>query len=326
MGNHSRIESYLSELEGKSKIKLEDRDIKVLVEILHAPRTVYDVTKIINKKFEVKVPLDGDDNHGGDDSHEDTPSYRVVYLIAGPLSRPAVKKRFRKLVRYGLIKEIKDEKKLPRKARFAFHQKGTKPFEITDYGLFCYLLYEKQPRLAVLRRYWHYKVMRLLLSSYFEKQTVLGRHTPYEYFMIIRFLLEALSIIKQRVDIIDNVDEAEIYVHEVLNKSEKGKKYRTWKEEQISELEDDLLWHAKSLALRLMVDTASNDKDKSRRSLRLLGFLMHDKKFVKLVKGTMHEILSYYRGGKLLELDKLHLFMRDVRRMHAHAFSCPILI
>ena len=67
MGNHSRIEGYLSELEGKSKIKLEDRDIKVLVEILHAPRTVYDITKIINKKFEVKVPLD-DDNHGGGDS------------------------------------------------------------------------------------------------------------------------------------------------------------------------------------------------------------------------------------------------------------------
>ena len=327
MGNHSRIEGYLSELEGKSKIKFEDRDIKVLVEILHASRTVYDMTKIINKKFEVKVPLD-DDNHGGDDSHEDTPSYRVVYLTAGPLSRPAVKKRFRKLVRYGLIKEIKDEKKLPRKARFAFHQKGTKPFEITEYGLFCYLSYETQPRLAVLRRYWHYKVMRLLLFSYFEKQTVLGRLTPHEYWMILRFLLEALRIIKRSLDIIDNVDESEIYIHEVLNKSEKGKKYRTWKEEQIAKLEDDLMWHAKSLALRLMVDIASKDKDKSQRSLRLLSFLTHDKKFVKLVKNTMHEMLSYYGGGKLLELEKLHLFMRDVRRMHAYAstLSYPILI
>jgi hypothetical protein len=301
MGNHSRIEGYLSELEGKSKIKLEGRDIKVLVEILHAPRTVYDMTKIINKKFEVKVPLDGDDNHSDDDSPEGTPSDRVVYWTAGRLSRPAVKKRFKRLARYGLIKEIKEEEKLPRKARFAFHQKGRKPFEITEYGLFCYLSYETQPRLVVLRRYWHYKVMRLLLSSYFEKQTVTGRLPPHEYWMIIRFLLGALDIIKQRVDIIDNVDESEIYVHEVLNKSEKGKKHRTWKEEQISKLEDDLLWHAKSLALRLMVDTASKDKDKSRKSLRILSFLAHDKKFVKLIKDTMHEILSYYGGGKLLE-------------------------
>jgi hypothetical protein len=325
MGNYSRIGSYLSELEGKSKIELEGRDKRVLVEILHAPQYVYGMTKMINKKFEFEVPID-DDNYSGDNSTPGSPSYRVVYLTAGPLTRPAVKKRFEKLARYGLIEEIKDEKRLPRKARFAFHQKGTKPFEITEYGLFCYLSYETEPRLAVLRRYWHYKVMRLLLSSYFEKQTVLDRLTPHEYFMIIRFLHEALHIIKQRVDIIDNVDESEIYIHEVVNKSEKGKKYRTWKEEQIAELEDDLLWHAKSLALRLMVDTASRDKDKSQMSRRILSFLAHDKKFVKLIKDTMHEILSYYGGGKLLELDKLHLFMRDVRRMHAYTLSCPIII
>ncbi|MFL6522454.1 MAG: hypothetical protein ACJ71B_03130 [Nitrososphaera sp.] len=168
--------------------------------------------------------------------------------------------------------------------------------------------------------------MRLLLSSFFEKQTVLGRLPLNEHFMIIRFLLEALHIVKQRVDIIDNVDESEIYVHEVLNKSEKGKKSRTWKEEQIAKLEDDLQWHAKSLALRLMVDTASKDKDKSQSSLRLLSFLTHDKKFVELVKDTMREILSYYRGGKLLELDKFHLFMRDVRRMHTYTLSYPIVI
>jgi hypothetical protein len=33
-------------------------------------------------------------------------------------------------------------------------------------------------------------------------------------------------------------------------------------------------------------------------------FLAHDEKFIKLKKDTMHEILSYYGGGKLLELDK----------------------
>jgi hypothetical protein len=303
MGNHIDIEGYLSELEGKSKIELESIDMKVLVEILHAPQSVYGMTKIINKKIEFKVPVD-DDHHAGDNSLEGTPPYRVVYLTAGPLSKPAVRKRFKKLALCGLIEEIKDEKRLPRKARFAFHQKGTKPFEITEYGLFRYLSYETQPRLSVLRRYWHYRVMRLLLSSYFEKQTITGRLTTLEYMVINRFLIEALHIIKRRVDIIDNVDESEIYIHEELNKSKKGKKYRTWKEEQITELEDDLLWHTKSLALRLMVDSASKDKEKSEESRRKLSFLAHDKKFVKLVIDTMHEILSYYGGGKLLELDK----------------------
>jgi hypothetical protein len=294
MGNLSRIGSYLSELEGKSKIELEGRDIRILVEILHAPQTVYNMTKIINRKIEFKVPIDD----GGENSPQGTPSYRVVYWTSGPLTEPAVRKRFNKLARYGLIKVIKDETKLPRKIRFAFHQKGTKPFELTEYGVFCYLSYEPLPRLVVLRRYWDYKIMRLLLSSYFEKQTVLGHLTPHEYMVMNRFLHEALLIIKERVDIIDNVDESEIYIHKELNKSKKGKKHRTWKEEEIVKLEDDLRWHAKSLALRLMVDTASKDKEKNHESRRMLGFLVHDKKFVNLVKDTMHEILSYYRGGK----------------------------
>lgn len=302
MGNHLDIEGYLSELEGKSKIELEDMDKKVLVEILHAPQTVYSMNKIINEKIEFKVPVDDDNNYDSDNSTEDT--YRVVYWTAGPLSKPAVRERLKKFVRYGRIKEIKDEKRLPRKARFAFHQKRRRPFEITEYGLFCYLSYEIAPRFSVLRRYWHYKVMRLALSSYFEKQTITGRLTHSEYMMINLFLTRTLDIIKRRLAIIDNVDKSEIYLHEESNKRKKGKQSRTWKEKQITELEDDLLWHAKSLALRLMVDTASKDKEKSEESRRKLSFLAQDKKFVKLVKDTMHEILSYYGGGKLLELDK----------------------
>jgi hypothetical protein len=96
MGNHIDIEGYLSELEGKSKIELESMDMKVLVEILHAPQSVYGMTKIINKKIEFKVPVD-DDNHAGDNSPEGTPSYRVVYLTAGPLSKPAVGRDSRSL-------------------------------------------------------------------------------------------------------------------------------------------------------------------------------------------------------------------------------------
>jgi hypothetical protein len=293
MGNLSRIEGYVSELEGKSKIKLEAGDIKVLVEILNAPQSVYNMTKIINEKVEFKVPID-DNDYGNDKSLPDTPSYRIVYWTAGPLTEPAVRKRFRKLVRYGLIEEIKDEKKLPRKARFAFHQKRTKPFEVTEYGLFRYLSYETPPLLIVLQRYWHYKVMRLLLSSYFEKQTVLGRLTTQEYDVINRFLREALRIIKRRVDTIDNVDESEIHIREEINKGKKRKKYRTWKLEEIANLEDDLEWHAKSLGLRLMVDTASKEKEKSKESRRILSFLRQDKKFEKLIKETMHEIQAYY--------------------------------
>ncbi len=127
MGNLSRTEGYVSELLGMSKIKLEDGDIKVLVEILHAPQTVYSMTKIINEKIEFKVPIG--DADGSQNFPQDAPAYRIVYWTAGPLTEPAVRKRFRKLAKFGLIEEIKDEKKLPRKTRFAFHQKGRKPLK-----------------------------------------------------------------------------------------------------------------------------------------------------------------------------------------------------
>jgi hypothetical protein len=96
------------------------------------------------------------------------------------------------------------------------------------------------------------------------------------------------------VDTIDNVDESEIHIREEINKGKKRKKYRTWKLEEIANLEDDLEWHAKSLGLRLMVDTASKEKEKSKESRRILSFLRQDKKFEKLIKETMHEIQAYY--------------------------------
>jgi hypothetical protein len=128
--------------------------------------------------------------------------------------------------------------------------------------------------------------MRLLISSYFEKESVVHL-TVLEYSVIQQFFVEALSITTNG-----------------LNTIEEAKKDETWRQELITQLVDELLWHAKSFALRLMADTAFEDKDKSEESRRKLGFLAHDKKFVKLIKDTMHEILSYYRGGKLLEIDK----------------------
>ena len=71
-------------------------------------------------------------------------------------------------------------------------------------------------------------------------------------------------------------------------------------QEQIRGLEDELLWHAKSFALRLWVDSASSNKDKRQRSRFILSFLAHDKKFRKLADNTVREILSYYKGGRLL--------------------------
>jgi hypothetical protein len=280
MGNRSEIEGYLSELVGKPKLELESGDLKFLSQLLAGAESVTSLHRSINRKYEYKLPSDDD----GDIS-QGTPNVadNVFYLTRGPLSKLAVRKRINKLVRYGLIERV-DKQSLTSKERFAFNLRRAKPFRVTEYGLFCVLLQETVYPSGLLPRYWQSKVMSTLLSSYFEKKTVI-RLTTEMYFTIVQFLHEACSITIKR-----------------LNKIEQAKKENDKAEyqEQIRELEDDLLWHAKSFALRLLVDSAASKKDKRKRSRRILSFLAHDKKFYKLADTGVREILSYYKGGRLL--------------------------
>jgi hypothetical protein len=175
-------------------------------------------------------------------------------------------------------------------------------------------VFDFTPSMLVL--HWQSKTMKLLLSPYFEKKTVASDElstmvVPSVYLPTIGpsvigdFLQEALHIVERKLSIIDNETELDNSWFEVQNKNKKVKKYRSWREKQIAKLKDDLECHAKSFVLRLMVDTASKDRDKRKKSRYILDdFLAHDKNFVKLKKDTMHGILSYYGGGKLLELDK----------------------
>lgn len=308
-GYLSELEDYLSELKRKPKIKLGNRDKQFLQYMLYKPKYLSSLHKHVNELY--------DDEDARNIKKSTDAKHAPHYLLAGPMRKPATHKAIRKLLNYELIKPINrkslknkgileglDDANLTREEFFAANRKRAKLFDITEYGLFCFLsqAFDFTPSMLGLR--WQSKTMKLLLSPYFEEKTVAGRLTTLEFRVIRDFLQEALHIVKQRLSIIENQTEFDIFMFEELNKNKKVKKYRTWKEEQIAKLEDDLQWHAKSFALRMIVDTASKDKEKSEESRRKLSFLAHDKKFVKFVEDTMHEILSVYRGGRLLELDR----------------------
>jgi hypothetical protein len=279
MRNRSDIEGFISELIGKPKVELESRDRKFLIKLLRNPESVYSMTKSINQKFKVNLALvDGNTPLGRDASHN------VFYITSGPLSRPAVYKRIKKLVRYGLIKEV-DKKSLTGKKRFDANLRHAKPYRVTEYGLFCMLseVVRYQPS-GLFWRYWRSKVMRVFLSSYFEKKTVLHPTTAM-YFTIAHFLIEACIITTRRLS----------QIEEAIKENDE-----TERQGQITKLEDDLVWHAKSFALRLMVDSAARNKDKRHTSRIILSDLAHDKKFVKLADTAVRDILSYYKGGELL--------------------------
>jgi hypothetical protein len=296
MRNRSAIQGYLSELIGKRKIEFEWRDRKALIEILHTPQSVYGLTKIFNEIDVVRLPPDDDDSD--DNIPQGTRADRVFNWTSGPITRPATRKRIQKFVRYGLIEEIKDMKSIPKRMRFDFLKKRKNPqmrkklYRVTEWGLFCYLLHGRPDIRApdelpyLLVHYWESKVMRLLISSYFEKETV-NRPTVLEYSVIKQFFAQRLSITNNGLSAIEEAEKDE-----------------TWRQELIIQLEDDLVWHAKSFALRLLVDIGSKDKEKSQKSRLIWSFLANDNKFVKLAEDAVHEIRSYYIGGRLLGLDK----------------------
>jgi hypothetical protein len=324
-GYLSELEDYLSELERKPKIKLGNRDKQLLQHIIYKPEYPSSLHKNINELYRVNPSLDD----GARNTKKSINSKHVIhYLLAGSLSKPAALKTIKKLLKYELIKSINkslidkglseglDNSNLTREI-FAANQKRAKLVDITEYGLFCFLSQVVDFTPSMLGLHWQSKTMKLLLSPYFEKKTVASDERSNKVVAVAylpttigprvigNFLQEALHIVERRLSILDNETELTNFMFEELNKNKKVKKYRTWREEQIAELEDDLEWHAKSFVLRLMVDTASKDRDKRKESHYILDdFLAHDKKFIKLKKDTMYEILSYYRGGKLLERNK----------------------
>jgi hypothetical protein len=301
MVNHFLRKGYLSELEGKRKIRLGNRDKQFLAHLIYKPEYCASLNKHVNELYE-GIPLDENTKKRIDAKH--TP----LSSITGPMSEQATGKAISKLSRCNLIKSINkslgdkglleglDDANLTRKEFFAANLKRAKLFDITEYGLFCFfsqaLLLDLEP--AMLGRRWESKTMQLLLSPYFEKETVAGRLTYLQFSVIKDFLQESLHMVRQRLSIIESQTEFDILMFEKQNKIKKVKKYKTWREEQIAKLEDDLDWHAKSFALRLMYDNASEDKDKSEQSRDILnGFLIHDKKFVKLVEDTMHTSIIF---------------------------------
>jgi hypothetical protein len=274
MGNRLDIEGYLSELIGKRKIELESGDLKFLSQLLTGAESVTSLHRSINRKYEYKLPPD---DHGHISQGTDVAD-NVYYITRGPLTKPAVRKRIKKLVQYGLIERV-DKKSLTSKELFAFNLRRAKPFRVTEYGLFCFLSQVTIYPSGLLPRYWQGKVMRVLLSSYFEKKTVIHPTTEM-YFTIVQFLHERCSITTER-----------------LSQIEKARKEndKTESQEQITRLEEDLVWHAKSFALRVLIYSAADKKDGRRRSWRsILAHLARDKKFSELLDTAVREVQSSY--------------------------------
>lgn len=287
MGNQIDVNGYLSQLKWRPAVKLNYREIQFLFQFIEGPESVTSMHTSINHKYDVRTKKQEDQN--SNDSSTGSEEI-VVFFSRGPLSKPAVRKRIMKLLEYGLIEKVALSSTTLNKEIINFNLRRAKPFKITEYGLFCILSQEIDYPVELFSKYWKSKVLTTLLSPYFEKRNIVHA-TPFLHFAVVLYLYKACNITNEALN--------KIKTTAATTRAIDGDKEDSEQERQdiIATLKDDLDWHAKSFALRLLVLPAADKKDERRgRRVRILLDLASDKKFSKLLDTAVHEVQASYEG------------------------------
>ncbi len=293
MGNQIDIYGYLSQLKWQPAVKLSSRERQFLFQFIQDPESVTSMNASINRKIAINIKKQK--NRSNNDRGTGDEEEGVVYLSRGPLSKPAVRKRIMKLLENGLIEKVTFDSKTLNKKEFNFKLRRAKPFKITDYGLFCILSHEIEYPTELVSKYWkRSKVLTTLLSPYFEKRSIVHA-SPYVHWAVWLYLNKACSITNNALNSIKEAAARNIDDNKDNDDTEQER------QDIIARLKDDLYWHAKSFALRLLVFPAGGKKKKEqhKKRIRILMNLASDKKFSKLLSTAVYEIQSTYEGLKV---------------------------
>src|SRR5688572_27079604 len=128
MGNQIDANGYLSQLKWRPAVKLNHGEMQFLFQFLEGPESVTSMHRSINRKFDVRIKKQEDQNSGDDSSTGS--EERVIYFSRGSLSKPAVRKRISKLLKYGLIEKVALSSTTLNKEIINFNSKRAKPFKI----------------------------------------------------------------------------------------------------------------------------------------------------------------------------------------------------
>jgi hypothetical protein len=292
MGNQIDVNGYLSQLKWRPAVKLDPREIQFLFQFLEGPESVTSMHRSIDRKFDVRIKKQTHKNSNNISTESEEAV--VVFFSRGPLSRPAVRKRIMKLLEYGLIEKV-DLRNITttlNKEIISFNLRRAKPFKITEYALFCILSQEIDYPVELFSKYWKSKMLTTLLAPYFEKRNIVHA-SPLVHFAVVLYLNRACHITNDALKKIEKVAGVTI-----TTDGNKGDDYKEQERQDIiARLKDDLDWHAKSLALRLLVLPAREKKEEERsKRIRALMDLASDKKFSKLLDTVVHEVQSSYKG------------------------------
>jgi DNA-binding Lrp family transcriptional regulator len=292
-GNQIDLNGYLSQLKLQPAKKLDRGEMQFLLQFLEGQESVASMNRSINQRYEFKIQKEVNEN--GDESNTESEELVMVFS-RGSLSKPAVRKRIKKLLKYGLIKRAVLSSETLNKDIINLNLKREKPFKITEYGLFCIMSqeivdYPDYP-VGLFSKYWKSKVLTTLLSPYFEEKNIVHANA-YLHFAVVLYLNRACKIINEAFNKIKETTGA-------TTSTANGDIEDSKQEQQdiiIATLKDDLEWHAKSFALKLLVDSVA-DKNYDRRTKRIgiLRNLASDKKFSEFLDTVVYEVQSSYEG------------------------------
>jgi hypothetical protein len=286
MGNQIDVNGYLSQLKWRPAVELDSREIQFLFQFLEGPESVTSMHRSINRKYDVRIKKNEQENNNGRSTGSEETV--VVFFSRGPLSKPAVRKRIRKLLKHGLIEKVNlSSITTLNKEIINYNLRRAKPFKITEYALFCILFQEIDYPVELFSKYWKSKVLTTLLSPYFEEGSVVHA-SPFVHFAFVLYLNRACRITNDALNKIKEVA--------AIRTTTDGDKEQE-RQDVMAKLEDDLDWHAKSFALRLLIFPAGDKREEQReRRFRILERLASDKKFSSLLDTAVHEIHASYKG------------------------------
>jgi DNA-binding Lrp family transcriptional regulator len=202
-----------------------------------------------------------------------------------------VKAAMKKLERDGLITKVKQkekEKNLSGWDLFDINKYKPNHYRVTEYGIFCILLYEFDYPYRLLSKCWNSTVVQTLVAPYFSKDTI-EHPTPGVHFTVVKFINRSCRITN---DILKEIRASE----------QKGIEISKY----VKKLERDLLLHAKLFVLRFVLsyitrDEQQVDSDDLFNNSLTMQLLMGDSQFRRFLISTLGDLSRIYQNIQMFD-------------------------
>jgi hypothetical protein len=269
------LEIYLSCLKGHKEIPKFDKVRKtILYQLLEKYESLYSMSRSATRKQEFRFE-DGS----------------VIPFYKLELTPDAVKAAMWKLEHDGLIAKVKQKEKemtLSGWDLFDNNKRKANYYRVTEYGLFCILLYELDYRHRLLSKCWNTTVVQTLVAPFFSKDTI-EHPTPGVHFTVVKFINESCRITND-------------ILKEIRTDEQKGMDLSKY----VKKLERELLLYTRLFVLRWVLSYITRDKQPvdSQDIFNdpvTMQLLIKDSQFRRFLSSTLADLSRIYKNIQMFD-------------------------